>query len=158
MKSFEPIDRYNRALRDHHDLLYNQRIEALHNGLRLLSANASGLLNVINATRRAHISDIELSLIYVKYEINRIKIHMQTIRKCNHQFLLIQPILVDDDINRYLHFMVVSYRQVSKDIVKLSVFMENAAFEYQSKVDEILGCEQSRKPSAITRILHFINK
>lgn len=145
-----PIDRLIVVLRDHHNLVYNQRIEALNNSLILMNKRASELLEMLDsltidygivAPVRSHIKTTQS---YANSEISRIKAQMQIISKCNQNFLKTQIIITDDDIRRYLNFMEMNYQQLVKDIVNITLFIDKACDVHLKKVNELLRFMQTR--------------
>ncbi len=144
------IVRYNAVLRDHHNLVYIQRIEALNNSLKLMNERATEMLGILESLNidygivapvRSHIKTTQS---YANTEISRIKSQMQIISKCNQNYLKTQIIITDDDIRRYLNYMEMDYLPLVKDIVNITLFIDKACDVHLRKVNELLRYVQTR--------------
>ena len=111
--------------RYYHDTIKRQRIIALNNSLIALSKSAAAILYYIHAnnintpTSNIFKNDIDHILTLITNDANKIKQDIKIISNCNYQWLSIQPIVTNNDIQTYYTFMNATYLTTMRDIVML---------------------------------------
>lgn len=146
MQAFEPTCLAPIA-RVHHDTVKSQRLTALNNSLKKLSNAAAAALIFVKHTKGLDPEQVRILQSYIDscieivsdraMAINR---DVKIISSCNYKWLMIQPIVVEDDLNHYNTFMTATYLQVSKDIAITCNMVE----EYINKFEETVASMQSR--------------
>lgn len=137
--------------RAHHDAIKCQRLTALNASLRKLSNAAAAALIFMKHTKGLNSDETCVFKAYIDASIddtsNRaiaINHDIKIISSCNYKFLMIQPMVVEDDLNNYNTFMTATYLEANKDIATTC----NTIEEYVNRFEET--CAKMK-----TRAIHY---
>ncbi len=129
----------NMVARQRHDIILDQRIQAINNSVsRLTKLSIETLRYTQTLCLGADIilpitTEIDNCLNTVSDEVARIKAAIKPIKNCNYYWIQLQPIITDEDALRYMDFMNMSYRVVMRDIVILSEHIESKIIEIKKQ-------------------------
>jgi hypothetical protein len=147
--------------RAHHDAVKSQRLMALNTSLRKLSNSAASALVFLNHTNGLDNDEVRIFRSYIDATIEIVSARavdinhdIKIISSCNYKWLMIQPMVVEDDLNNYNAFMVSTYLHVSRDIANVCDKIE----EYVDLFEKTILSMQSRSNhcSWYSTILNYI--
>ncbi len=146
----------------HHDSIRQQRLRGLNNCLIDLSTIAADALcyiyhnnNSSHTTKKMKeyidsiINDISSKAIGVKQDI-------KVIANCNYQWLSIQPMVTETDMDTYFLFMEASYLNTVRDMVALCDEIETIKQLLSNKLKELKMENDSVTRCWTRRILNYL--